>query len=342
MKTENLSIEAMIAAEVSAAEKRIRPWIRETLLDESVALNRLTGARTLLKCENLQLTGAFKIRGAMNKLLSLSDAQKLQGVVTASSGNHGAAVACGIQKLKLRGKVFVPENASSAKIDNIRNFGTEPEFFGTDCVQTEAHAQEYAIQHNMIYVPPYDDLQVIGGQGTIALEILRQLQSLENFRSLDAVFIPTGGGGLISGIAGYLKTFSPQTQIIGCLPENSPVMAECVKAGKIIEMEIHPTLSDGTAGGVKPHAMTFDFCRELVDEFLLVSEDEIAAAMITLIEMRHMLVEGSGAVPLAALIKHKKYFQGKTVGIILSGGNVSLKILRQVLDHQTSKAESAH
>ncbi len=317
-----------IWSEVQIAEHRIRPYIRETLLDESSALNRLADARVLLKCENLQVTGAFKIRGAMNKILSLTPQAQQQGIVTASSGNHGAAVACCLQTLGLQGTIFVPENASPAKIQNIQNYGAEPHFFGTDCVQTEKHAQTVAAKNHHIYVPPYDDFQIIGGQGTIALELLRQLPPLT---TLDAVFVPVGGGGLISGIAGFLKTASPRTRIIGCLPENSPVMAECIKAGKIIEMAIHPTLSDGTAGGVKPHAMTFALCQHYVDDFLLVSETEIAAAMRTLIETRHMLTEGSAAVPLAALLKYKERYQKQTVALILSGGNLSMATLKQVI-----------
>ncbi|HLB43138.1 MAG TPA: threonine/serine dehydratase [Gammaproteobacteria bacterium] len=314
-----------IKNEVLVAEKRIRSHVRETPLDYSVALSRATKTNVFLKCENLQYTGAFKVRGAINKLLSLSPSQREQGVVTASSGNHGAAVAFGLNKLNIQGKVFVPENASSTKVDNIRNYNVPLEFYGTDCMQTEIHALEYAKQHNMIYVSPYNDLQVIGGQGTIGLELTNQLDQI------DVVLVPIGGGGLISGIAGYLKSVSPKTKIIGCLPENSPVMAESIKLGRIIDMETLPTLSDATAGGIEPGAITFDICKKFVDDYILVSEEEIKNAIISLIKTQHLLVEGASGVALAALLKNAQQFEGKNVVVVLSGANISLETLKMIL-----------
>jgi threonine dehydratase len=314
-----------IKNEVLEAEKRIRSHVRETPLDYSVALSRATKTNVFLKCENLQYTGAFKVRGAINKLLSLSPSQREQGVVTASSGNHGAAVAFGLNKLNIQGKVFVPENASSTKVDNIRNYNVPLEFYGTDCMQTEIHALEYAKQHNMIYVSPYNDIQVIGGQGTIGLELTNQIDQI------DVVLVPIGGGGLISGIAGYLKSVSPKTKIIGCLPENSPVMAESIKSGRIIDMETLPTLSDATAGGIEPGAITFDICKKFVDDYILVSEEEIKNAIISLIKTQHLLVEGASGVALAALLKNAQQFQGKNVVVILSGANISLETLKMIL-----------
>jgi threonine dehydratase len=314
-----------IKNEVLAAEKRIRSHVRETPLDYSLALSRATNTNVFLKCENLQYTGAFKVRGAINKLLSLSPSQREQGVVTASSGNHGAALSFGLNKLNIRGKVFVPENASSTKIDNIRTQCVPLEFYGTDCMQTEMHALEYAEQHNMVYVSPYNDLQIIGGQGTIGLELTRQLDTV------DVVLVPIGGGGLISGIAGYLKSMSPQTKIIGCLPENSPVMAESIKSGRIVDMETLPTFSDATAGGIEPGAITFDICQKCVDDYILVSEDEIKNAIISLIKTQHLLVEGASGVALAALLKNAQHFQGKNVVVLLSGANISLDTLKIIL-----------
>ncbi len=311
--------------EISLAENRIRPHIRETPLDFSLALSKRTNTNVYLKCENLQYTGAFKVRGAFNKLLSLTAAQKQAGIVTASSGNHGAAVAFGLNKLKLPGIVFVPENASSTKVNNIRNYDIPVEFYATDCMQTELYAREYAKQHNMYYVSPYNDPQVIAGQGTIALELAHQLDKI------DAILVPIGGGGLISGIAGYIKAVSPQTQVIGCLPANSPVMAESIKAGKIIEMKTFPTLSDATAGGIEPEAITFDVCQRYVNDYILASEQEIKDAIISLIEAQHMLVEGSAGVAIAALFKNAEQFHGKNVVVILSGANISTGTLKSIL-----------
>lgn len=314
-----------IKKEVLTAKKRIRDDVRETPLDFSLPLSKMTSANVYLKCENLQYTGAFKVRGAFNKLHSLTPSQKKQGVVAASSGNHGAAVAFALRKLKIPGIVFVPENASSTKIDNIRNYEASLEFFGTDVMQTEIHALEYAKQHNKTYVSPYNDPHVIAGQGTIGFEISEQLTKV------DVILVAVGGGGLISGIAGYLKAVSPTTKVIACQPENSPVMAESIKAGKIIEMPTLPTLSDATAGGIEPNSITFDLCRRYVDDYILVSEQEIKAAIVTLIKTHHLLIEGAAGVALAALLKNEKQFRDKNVVVVLSGANIGLEVLKQVI-----------
>jgi len=314
-----------IKNEVLIAENRIRTYIRETPLDFSVPLSKITDVHIYLKCENLQYTGAFKIRGAFNKLLSLTPSQRAKGIVTASSGNHGAAIAFGLNKLKIPGIVFVPENTSPTKVDNIRNYKVPLQFYATDCMQTEMYAMDYANKHNMIYVSPYNDPEVIAGQGTIALEITRQLDTV------DVVLVPIGGGGLIAGIAGYIKSISPKTKIIGCLPENSPVMSESIKAGKIVEMKTLPTLSDATAGGIEPNSITFDICKQFVDDYLLVSEQEIKDAILTLIKTQHFLIEGAAGVALAALLKNTESFQNKNVVVVLSGANIGLDTLKTVL-----------
>lgn len=311
-----------IKNEVLDAEKRIRPYIKETFLDYSTALSRKTTANVFLKCENLQYTRSFKIRGALNKLLSLTPSQLKQGVVTASSGNHGAAVAFGLKKLNAKGVIFVPENTSLTKIDNINQYTNDLKFYGTDCMHAEMHALEYAKQHNMIYISPYNDREVIGGQGTVGLEIAHQLNSI------DSVFVPVGGGGLIVGIAGFLKSINPNIQVIGCLPENSPVMSQSIKAGRIIEMDIRSTLSDATAGGIEAGAITYDLCRQWVDDFILVSEQEIQNAMIDLIKVEHLLIEGAAGVALAAFMKYPQKFNNKNVVVVLSGGNLNIATLK--------------
>lgn len=314
-----------IKNEVLLAENRIRSYIKETSLDFSLPLSKMTQANVFLKCENLQYTGAFKLRGALNKILSLTASQKEQGIVTASTGNHGAAVAFGLKKLNVPGIIFVPENASSTKLENIRNYDIPVEFYAKDCMQTELHALEYAKQNNKVYISPYNDLQVIGGQGTIGLELTRQLNKI------DFILVPIGGGGLISGIAGYIKSVSPEIKIIGCLPENSPVMSESIKAGKIVDMKTLPTLSDATAGGIEPDSITFDICKKFVDDYILVSENEIKNAIITLIKTQHLLIEGAAGVALASLFKNAKQFQNKNVVVVLSGGNISVDTLKSIL-----------
>jgi len=177
----------------------------------------------------------------------------------------------------------------------------------------------------MTYISPYDDLQVVAGQGTIGIEISQQLDEI------DAIFAVVGGGGLISGIAGYIKEHSPHTDIIGCLPENSPVFAESIKAGKIIEIQTQPTLSDATAGGMVQDAITFELCQRYVDNYVLVSEEEIKEAIIGIIKMHRMLIEGASAVALAAFIKNAEQYRGKKIVIILSGANISLETLKSIL-----------
>jgi len=314
-----------IAQETIAAEKRIRPHIRETLLEYSPYYSALAGAEIYFKLENLQFTGSFKVRGAMNKVLSLTAAERKRGVVTASTGNHGAATAFSLAKLAAGGIVFVPESASAVKVQAIERLGAEVRRYGDDSAVTEAYARRYARDNGLTYVPPYNDPQVIGGQGTIAVELSRQLERI------DAVFVALGGGGLISGIAGYLKSIHPDVAIIGCSPQNSQVMIQSVRAGKILDLPSRPTLSDGTAGGVEPGSITFDLCRSLVDEFEVVTEDEIRQSLRQFMQIHHMMIEGSAAVALAACLKQGARFAGKNVVVVLCGANISLETLKTVL-----------
>lgn len=177
----------------------------------------------------------------------------------------------------------------------------------------------------MVYISPYNDPQIIGGQGTIGIELRRQLDSIH------AIFIALGGGGLISGIGGYLKSVNTDVTIIGCSPENSPVMVESIRAGKILKMESKPTLSDGTAGGIEPGAVTFELCQEFVDDYVLVSEDEIKKAMKLFIETHHMLIEGAAGVAVASFLKKKGSFADKNVVIIICGANIGLESLKMIL-----------
>ncbi len=314
-----------IVKEVLDAERRIRDYIRETPLDYSPFLSQKGNANVYLKLENFQLTGSFKIRGVFNKLLSLSEEEKKRGIVTASSGNHGAAFAYASNVLNLNGIVFLPENASPAKIQDIKQYNVELRFYGNDTVKTEIFARNFAEEQGMTYVPPYNDPKVIGGQGTIGIELEKQLEKI------DAVLVPVGGGGLISGIAGYLKETIEDVEIIGVQPENSAVMYHSIKAGKILELESEPTLADGTAGGIEKDSVTFELCRKYVDDFILLSEEEIAKAILLTLEKHHMLIEGAGALSVAAYLKEPTRFKGKNVVLILSGCRISLDRLRKIL-----------
>ncbi len=313
------------AREVAAAEARIRPHVRETLLVEAPALAGASTARVFLKCENLQHTGSFKVRGALSKVLSLSSAEIACGAVTASTGNHGAAVAYALRRIGATGTVFVPEGASLTKLAAIERHGGKIRRYGNDSGETEVHARAYAARSGATYISPYNDAQVIGGQGTIGIELLRQLDRI------DGVFVSVGGGGLIGGIAAHLKAVVPGVRIVGCSPENSQVMVESVRSGRIVDIPSLPTLSDGTAGGIEAGSMSFPLVRDLVDEFAVVSEDEIASAMRAFMEAQHMLIEGAAAVAIAAFEKQKMVWAGANVVIVLCGANIDLATLKGVL-----------
>jgi threonine dehydratase len=315
----------LLPANAVLATNRLAGYVRETPLDHSSYFSDITGANVYLKLENLQYTASFKLRGAFNKLLSLTAEQTEVGCVTASSGNHGAAIAYAMQKLDLNGIVFVPENSSSTKIEAIRRSGGDVRFFGLDGLQTEQHARRYAEDNGMSYLSPYNDLDVIAGQGSCGVEIARQIDEL------DAIFIAVGGGGLISGVGSFLKSVQPEIKVIGCQPSASAVMAESAKAGKIVTMPSEATLSDGTAGGIEAGAITFEICQDLVDEYVLVSEEEIAESMREFIDSHHQLAEGAAGVAIAAMKKAAAGFQGRNVVAIVCGGNVSRETLRKVI-----------
>jgi threonine dehydratase len=310
---------------VLQAEPRIRPYVRETPLYPSPALSRLAGAHVSVKLENLQHTGSFKVRGALNKLLCLSPEHRRLGVVAASTGNHGAAVAYGARVLGVQGKVFVPEDAAPTKLDLIRHYGADIEVYGQDCGDTEVYARRYAERHGLAYISPYNDAEVMAGQGTLGVEILRQADRV------DAVFAAVGGGGLIGGMAGYMKHARPEVRIYGCSPANSAAMAASVRAGRLVDAPSEPTLSDATAGGLEPGTITFEPCARHVDGFVLVSEAEIAGAMRLVMEAHHLLIEGAAATAAAACLKHRDLPPDAHVVVVLSGGNVGLGTVRRIL-----------
>jgi threonine dehydratase len=312
-------------AAVEAAHGRIREHVLETPLEPSPELSGRGGAEVLLKMENLQRTGSFKLRGAMNKLQVLGPDVRGRGIVTASSGNHGAAISWALAALGGRGVVFVPENVSPAKLAAIRDHAAEVRPFGTDSGLCEIEARRYAGEKGLPYISPYNDPDIIAGQGTVGLEIARQIDRA------DAVLVALGGGGLIAGIGGYLKAIGRRVEMVACSPENSAVMHHSIAAGRVLEMESKPTLSDGTAGGVEPGAITLDLCRALVDHRVLVSEDEIAAAMRLVIGRHHTLMEGAAGVAVAAYLKEKERYRGRRVVIVLCGANIGLDRLREVL-----------
>jgi threonine dehydratase len=307
---------------LSAAE-RIRPHIAETPLIPSPMLSGLAGANIFLKLENRQTTGSFKLRGATNKLLGLSAAQRGLGVVTASTGNHGLAVAHAASQLGIAATIFMPESASPRKVAKLRTFDVELRFIPGDAVNAETTARRTADATGRVFVSPYNDPEIVAGQGSVAVEMLRQQPAL------DAVFVAVGGGGLTGGIGSYAS--AQGVQVVGCLPENSPVMLESVQAGHIVEMDGLPTLSDGTAGGIEPDAITFDICRRVVDDWMTVSEAEIAEAMRLVYRESGEVIEGAAGVAVAALLQSGQRFAGQTVAVVICGGNIDEARFREIV-----------
>ena len=300
----------------------IRKYINRTPLSYSERLSEECGSEIYLKLENLQKTGSFKVRGALNKVLNMESDRP---VVAASSGNHGAAVAYALSKRQKSGKIYVPTNVKKLKTDNIRSYGSEVIKFGKDCLDAENEAIRISKENNYKFISPYNDKDIISGQGTIGVEIL------EENDEIDIVFITVGGGGLVSGIAHYLKSKKPDVKVIGCSPENSSIMINSIKHGKIINSQSKDTLSDGSSGGVEEGSITFDLCKNLIDDFCLVTEDEIAKQIRDSFNYDKIVIEGSAAVAIASLIKMKQKFKNKNIAIIICGGNIGLETIKSIL-----------
>lgn len=301
---------AELLAAIQGAEARVRPWILETPLEPSPL-------GPWLKLEQLQHTGSFKVRGAFSKLLALDAGTRARGVIAASTGNHGAAVSYAAGKLGVQARIVVPQGADQGKLAAIRALGGELEVHGDDSALAEQYARREAERLGVAYLSPYNDLDVVAGQGTLGVELARQLPRV------DAVFIALGGGGLLAGVAAVLKAVRPEVRIIGCSPENSAVLIHSIRAGRILELESKPTLSDGTAGGVEPGAITFELVRSLADDYVLLTEEEIRATMLLIYERHGWRVEGAAAVAVAGYLRQADRWRGAAAAAILCGGNVA-------------------
>ncbi|MCH2022823.1 MAG: threonine/serine dehydratase [Saprospiraceae bacterium] len=315
-----------IFEEILAAEDRIRPYILKTPLLESKALSKLINGKVYLKLESEQHTGSFKARGSLNKLLSLSNNEKKIGTVTASTGNHALGYARALEIVNTTGTIYLPENASNAKIKALENYSVELKQYGNDSLTTELYAKQKAKDLNKIWISPYNDPQIIGGQGTIGIELVEQIEDF------DYTLVTIGGGGLISGIGTYLNQVKPMTKIIGCQPENSPEMDLSLKANKIITLpEYIDTLSDGSAGGIEEGAITFPICKNVIDECILVSEEKIASAIKFVAHTHRKIIEGAAGVAIASLIQNKRTFDGCTVVVIICGANIDMKKFKSII-----------
>ncbi len=310
---------------VLEAHARIAPHIRLTECRYSPALSRAAGAEVFLKLENHQLSGSFKLRGVMNRLLTLAPDEKGKRLIAASTGNHGAAFAHGVTQLGLEGLLFLPKTVTVKKLEAIAASGIPYELVGDDCVVTENHAHAFAVANDDVWVSPYNDPAVVAGQGTIGPELREQVDGM------GAVLIPVGGGGLAAGIAGFLKQTDPEIATIGCEPAASPVMSASIAAGEIIELPNLPTLSDATAGGIEEGSITFDLCRRYVDRYELVSEDEIAAAIRFLHNEEDLTVEGGAALAVAVMLRRPPELEGKRVALVITGSKIDPAVLQRIL-----------
>lgn len=305
------------ARHVWEARKRIAPYILRTPLVFSQHLSELLGAEIYLKLENLQEIGAFKIRGAANRILSLSDDERKRGVTTYSTGNHAQAVACMARRLGIQASVFVSDRVPEAKLEAIRRWGADVRIAGTSQDEAETYCRELAGRDGMTVVDPFDDPFVIAGQGTIGLEIL------EDLPGVDTVVVPTSGGGLISGVALAVKANSPGARVTGVSMEKGAVMYESLKAGKPVALEESDTLADSLLGGIGlENRYTFPLVRRLVDGIALVPEKEIARGMAFLLRKHKIAVEGAAATGPGALLSGIVP-PGARTAVVITGCNVS-------------------
>ena len=301
------------------AHRAIRPPVVTTPLTHSPALSRRCGCEVYLKCEHLQQTGSFKFRGAVNKVRLLDEEARRSGVITASTGNHGLGVALAGKLAGVPVTVYAAVSAARLKVEAITTLGAEVVAMDGDPLAVELAAARSARRLGRPFVSPYNDADVIAGQGTIGMEIVEQCPEI------DAVFTAVGGGGLISGIGTAVKVLRPECRVVGCWPEHAPALHRALDVGAIVDVEELPTISDGTAGGVEPGAITFDLCRRVLDDRVLVSEVEIAAAMKLLAETERWMVEGAAGVALAGLIKMAPRYRGQRVAVVLCGRNIALE-----------------
>ena len=304
--------------DIQQAQKNIASYAKLTPLVRSRFLSELCNGNVFLKLENQQLTHSFKIRGVINKLLSLSAEEKAKGVITASAGNHGQAVAYGAQKLGFKAKIVVPTHAPQVKVEGIRQFGAELLLYGETYDEAEKKAKELAAQEGKLYISPYNDERIVAGHGTVGLEILKELPSV------DAVIVPVGGGGLIGGISIAVKSQKPTVKVIGVQSTASPVMFESLKAGKIVPPHRHEryTIAEGLVGAVEKGSITFGIAQQHVDYVTLAREESIRQAVYLLWKNEKEVVEGSGAAGVALLLEDKDSFTGQTLAVVISGGNI--------------------
>ncbi|MGL4392763.1 MAG: threonine ammonia-lyase [Fusobacteriaceae bacterium] len=310
---------------IEEARKKIGKYIRNTPLFDAPILSKMTGNNIYVKFENLQKTGSFKLRGALNKILNLTDEEKKRGVIAASAGNHAQGVALGAELFGIKATIVMPESAPLPKISATKSYGAEIVLHGAIFDDAFAKAQELQKETGLVFLHPFDDADVISGQGTIGLEILEQLENI------DIILIPIGGGGMIAGIAKAIKSKKPSVKVIGVQTDNVPSMEEALKVGMPVEIKAKPTIADGIAVR-KAGVQTYKLIKENVDDVITVSEDEIANAILFSIENGKTVAEGAGAVALAAILAGKIKEKGKNICAIISGGNIDINLMDRIIN----------
>lgn len=312
-------------ADIHAARDRIGAIIYHSPCVYSETISRLTGARVYLKLDNLQMTGSFKERGALNRLLTLEPEERLRGVLAASAGNHGLAVAFHAQKLGIPATIVMPRFAPLIKASSARRYGAEVILAGLDFDEALAETRRLQGERGSLFIPAFNDPTVIAGQGTIGLELLEQV------RSFDTVIVPVGGGGLSGGIAVALKESGFRGQVIGVQAERVPGMKAALDAGGPTPIQSASTIADGIAvRRVGEH--TFPLAQRYIDQIVTVGEAEIARAILLLLETEKTVVEGAAATALAALLNRPLGLNGKTVILIISGGNIDMNVISRVIE----------
>lgn len=302
------------------AYENIRSFVHKTPLIYSNSLSRMTGAEVYLKAENLQKTGSFKVRGAFNRMISIPKLRDGK-VIAASMGNHAQGVAYAASRLGLHAKIVMPVNAPIVKEEAAKGYGAEVLLYG----ETFKDALEYAgSQKDYVFIHAFDDDEVIAGQGTVGIEVM------EDIKNIDFVIVPVGGGGLISGVAAALKSVSSGTKVIGVQTESAPSAYVSFKEKKISEKLPLPTLADGIAVG-RAGEKTLEIMSRYVDDMVLVREDSVAGAILLFLERKKLVVEGAGAVSLAALLENRKRFAGKHVVLVVSGGNIDFTLIDKII-----------
>jgi threonine dehydratase len=316
---------------IEEASQRIRNSIYQTPLMETNSISSLTGLHVRLKPENLQKTGSFKIRGATNKIALLNAEQKKKGVVAASAGNHAQGVAYAAERAGIEATIVMPVSTSLAKVEAMRHYRSKLVLEGPTYYEAAEYAKGLQRKTGATYIPAFDDYDVIAGQGTIGIEIV------DEWPEVDTIVVAIGGGGLISGIATAVKEKKPHVKIVGVQAANSASVKAALEQGKPVKLPSANTLADGIA--VKQVGrLTFPIIQCLVDEIITVEEDEIAAAVLHLLEQSKIVVEGAGAVPVAALLYHPKIASGSNVALVLSGGNIDVNMLGKIINSGLGKA----